>query len=174
MKFSSLNFSSMFKKEEPMQTYDWKFGTRSKNKLEGVHPDLVEVATLALSYSSVDFGITQGLRTEAEQKALLASKKSQTMKSRHLTGHAIDVAAYEGANITWNFDKYIVIAEAVRKAAIEKNVEVGWGAAWLLSLNYYNSAEEAYKAYVNQRKKENRKPFIDGTHFQLSWNNYPK
>lgn len=50
----------------------------------------------ALELSSVDFGITEGLRTQERQKQLYVESKSQTMYSRHLTGDADDVVAYVG------------------------------------------------------------------------------
>lgn len=74
----------------------FKFSSRSENNLQGVNPDLVKVTRRALEISEVDFGITEGLRSRYRQKQLVATGKSQTMNSRHLTGHAVDVVAYIG------------------------------------------------------------------------------
>ena len=41
-----------------------------------------------------DSGLTCGLRTMEEQQALVDSGASQTMKSKHLEGNAVDVVAY--------------------------------------------------------------------------------
>ncbi|STL62039.1 putative phage PS3 [Escherichia coli] len=70
--------------------------------MQGVNPDLVKVTRRALEISEVDFGITEGLRSRYRQKQLVATGKSQTMNSRHLTGHAVDVVAYIGSQVSWN------------------------------------------------------------------------
>lgn len=151
----------------------FKFGERSLRKLEGVHPDLLKVTQTALALSEVDFGITEGLRSLEKQKILYNTGKSQTMKSRHLTGHAVDVIAYVNGYTYEPFNLYTKIAESFREAAFEHDVDILWGAAWLKPLNYYDSAEEANLDYVKTRWGQNRKPFIDGPHFQLTWNQYP-
>jgi peptidoglycan L-alanyl-D-glutamate endopeptidase CwlK len=162
------------------------FGERSLRKLEGVHPDLVRVAKTALAKSSVDFGITEGVRslekhgiTEGvrsleKQKILYNTGASKTMKSRHLTGHAVDVIAYVNGYTYEPFSLYVNIAEAFRLSAIEHDVEILWGAAWLKALNYYDSAELAKSTYVKARWDQGKRPFIDGPHFQLTWKDYPQ
>lgn len=79
----------------------FKLSNRSKVKLEGVHPDMVAVVERAIELTSVDFGVTYGVRTVEEQEKLVASGRSQTMKSKHLIqdsgySHAVDVVAYDG------------------------------------------------------------------------------
>jgi peptidoglycan L-alanyl-D-glutamate endopeptidase CwlK len=151
-----------------------KFSSRSWNRLQGVHPDLVEVTNTALQLSSVDFGITQGLRTVEQQREYVRTGKSKTMKSRHLTGHAVDVIAYVNGKYTYEpFDLYTQIAEAFRAASVQHKVPVLWGAAWLRSLDTYSSASVALSDYVDTRRTEGRKPFLDGPHFQLTWKDYP-
>jgi peptidoglycan L-alanyl-D-glutamate endopeptidase CwlK len=150
------------------------FGERSLRKLEGVHPDLVRVAKTALAKSSVDFGITEGVRSLEKQKILYNTGASKTMKSRHLTGHAVDVIAYVNGYTYEPFSLYVNIAEAFRLSAIEHDVEILWGAAWLKALNYYDSAELAKSAYVKARWDQGKRPFIDGPHFQLTWKDYPQ
>ncbi len=80
----------------------FKFSSRSEKNLQGVNPDLVKVTRRALEISEVDFGITEGLRSRYRQKQLVATGKSQTMNSRHLTGHAVDVVAYIGSQCHGN------------------------------------------------------------------------
>jgi peptidoglycan L-alanyl-D-glutamate endopeptidase CwlK len=150
------------------------FGERSLRKLEGVHPDLVRVAKTALAKSSVDFGITEGVRSLEKQKILYNTGASKTMKSRHLTGHAVDVIAYVNGYTYEPFSLYVNIAEAFRLSAIEHDVEILWGAAWLKALNYYDSAELAKSTYVKARWDQGKRPFIDGPHFQLTWKDYPQ
>jgi peptidoglycan L-alanyl-D-glutamate endopeptidase CwlK len=167
-----MKLTSMFKKKkQPVSGF--KFGGRSKQKLEDVHPDLVAVFERALQLSTVDFGITCGLRTQHEQNQLRAKGKSQVKVSRHQTGHAIDVVCYVGGKVTWDFEYYGRVADAVALAAKELDVSVVWGAAWLAPLNSYEDAFEAKGTYVALRKSQGRKPFIDGPHFELNKEEYP-
>lgn len=122
-------------------TNNFKLSQRSENNLKGVKPQLVDVVRRALELSSVDFGITEGLRTQERQKQLYAEGKSQTMNSRHLTGEAVDVVAYVGGTVSWDFQLYRRIAEAFKQAAQELNTSVEWGGEW--------------------------KTLVDGPHFQL-------
>jgi peptidoglycan L-alanyl-D-glutamate endopeptidase CwlK len=178
MKFTTLQdkLTSMFgtkddapsylKGSKKTKTYEWKFGNRSEVKLVDVDADLVAVARLALTYSPVDFGITSGLRTQHEQNQLLATGKTQVRHSRHQDGMAIDVVAYVDGKVTWDLEHYITIADAFAKACKELNVKVRWGGAWSHNLDEHTGTE-AHKAYVSLRKSQNRKPFIDGPHFEI-------
>lgn len=126
----------------------FRFSQRSYNRLCGVRPELVAVASRALLLTSVDFGITEGLRTVERQRELVASGASQTMRSRHLTGHAIDVVAYVGGAVRWDWPLYEKIAAAFKQAAGDLRVPLEWGGDWA-SLK-------------------------DGPHYQLPWASYPK
>ncbi|EPF0313780.1 M15 family metallopeptidase [Enterobacter chuandaensis] len=111
-------------------TNNFKFSQRSEKNLQGVKPQLVAVVRRALELSSVDFGITEGLRTQERQKQLYAEGKSQTMNSRHLTGEAVDVVAYVGGTVSWEFPLYRKISEAFKQAAQELNTPIDWGGDW--------------------------------------------
>jgi len=113
-----------------MMTGNFKFSRRSENNLKGVKPQLVAVVRRALELSPVDFGITEGLRTQERQKQLFAEGKSQTLNSRHLTGEAVDVVAYVGGTVSWDFPLYQKISEAFKQAAQELNTPVEWGGDW--------------------------------------------
>lgn len=108
----------------------FRFGLRSQSKLLDVHPDLVSVATRALELSPVDFSITEGIRTRERQAELFAANKSKTLASRHLTGHAIDVAAVVDGNVSWHWELYEQIAAAFKQAASELNIPIEWGGDW--------------------------------------------
>jgi len=97
---------------------------RSKQRLEGVDKNLVDVVKLAIEYTKIDFGVTQGLRTPEEQKKLVESGASQTMNSKHITGKAVDLAAYIDGRLSWEHNLYDDIADAMKQAAIEKNVAI--------------------------------------------------
>lgn len=105
-------------------------GSRSRARLTGVHPDLVKVVELALTYSPHDFTITEGLRTVARQRELKAAGASQTMNSRHITGHAIDFAVLVGGKVRWDWPLYGQVAEAFKRASKELNIPIIWGGDW--------------------------------------------
>lgn len=125
----------------------FKFSDRSLKNLQGVHPLLSAVACRAIRVTDVDFVVTEGLRTVERQKQLVAAGASTTMKSRHLTGHAIDLAAFVGGQVRWDWPLYDRLNKAMQAAALDIGVVVEWGGAW--------------------------KSFKDGPHFQLSWKDYP-
>ena len=106
------------------------FGARSRARLTGVHPDLVRVVELALTYSPHDFTITEGLRSVARQRELKAAGASQTMNSRHITGHAIDFAVLVDGKVRWDWPLYGQVAVAFKRAAKELNVPITWGGDW--------------------------------------------
>ncbi len=115
---------------------------RSLDKMQGVHPDLVKVVKLAIEKTTVDFAVIEGLRTLERQKELVAAGASRTLNSRHLTGHAVDLAAMVGGEVRWDWPLYPKIATAMKAAATELNVALEWGGDW--------------------------KTFRDSPHFQLS------
>lgn len=109
---------------------EFKWSRRSLEQLKGIHPDLRKVANLALKLSEVDFIITDGLRTEAEQRELVRKKASRTMRSRHLTGHAIDFVALVNGKVRYDSVHMGRIAFAFKKAAKELAVPIEWGGDW--------------------------------------------
>lgn len=124
-----------------------KLSERDNTRLLGLHPDLVKVVHRAAELTTVDFIITEGRRTLARQRELFKAKATQTMDSRHLTGHAVDVAAKVAGQVRWDWPLYHRIAEAFKQAAEELQVALEWGGDW--------------------------KTFKDGPHYQLSWKRYP-
>lgn len=126
---------------------NFSFSERSEKNLQGVNPALIAVVRRALELSPVDFGITEGLRTMERQREMVRTGKSQTLKSRHLTGHAVDVVAYLGANISWEWKYYEQIAAAFKQAGKELGTVIEWGGDW--------------------------KTLKDGPHFQLSVKDFP-
>ena len=109
---------------------DHTFSEKSNTKLEGVDERLVQVAHLALQLSPVDFGITEGVRTLERQKELVKAGASRTLKSKHLEGKAIDVVAYVGGKVAWDWPLYEKIAKAFKQAAAELDVNIKWGGDW--------------------------------------------
>jgi len=138
-------------------------------KLEGVNEGLVAVVKDAIGITKVDFGVTFGLRTLEEQKKLYESGRSQTMKSKHLEGRAVDLVAYFGSDISWELNVYDDICDAMAEAARKNDVAIKWGAAWSEGdiREYAGTAEDAMNAYVDLRRSEGRRPFIDAPHFEM-------
>lgn len=150
-------------------------GTRSKQRLKGVHPDLVAVVHCAIQLTAIDFTVLEGLRSVERQRSLVAAGASQTMNSRHITGHAVDLGAYVHGSVQWEWTLYPSIADAMRRAAIELGTPIRWGGGWYL-LNYCTSLaaiERKVAAYVSERRAQKRKAFLDGPHFELPANRYP-
>ena len=149
--------------------------SRSLSKLEGVHESLVNIVKEAIQVSKVDFGVICGLRTKSEQAELVKKGASKTMNSRHLpqesTGksHAVDLMAYIGSRASWELNLYDDIADAMAQASKEHNVPIKWGAAWSIgNIAQWNSGMEgAMNSYIDLRRSEGKRPFIDGPHFEL-------
>jgi len=148
----------------------FKLSKRSLSKLEGVKPELVKVVQSAIEITSVDFGVIQGLRTIQEQRELVAKGASQTMKSKHLTGEAVDLMAYIGGRGSWELSVYDNIADAMKLAAQEEGVSIRWGAAWQINdiREWDGTMQDAMDAYIDLRRSQGRRPFIDGPHFELT------
>ena len=89
----------------------FKLGARSISNLRGVHPDLVAVVKRAITITEIDFTVTEGLRTKERQAQLVKAGASKTMNSRHITGHAVDVAAWVDG-VRWDWGLYAKIAVA--------------------------------------------------------------
>ena len=126
----------------------FQLDARSLQRLQGVHPDLAKVIHRAAALSPIEFRVIEGLRTEKRQRELVASGASKTMNSRHLTGHAVDLAPYVGGTMRWDWPLYHKLAPAVKQAAAEVGVPIEWGGDW--------------------------RTFKDGPHFQLPFAGYPK
>ena len=123
-----------------------KYSQRSLNNLKGIHPDLRRVIDRALQESPLDFVVIEGLRTRARQIELVQSGASQTMNSRHLTGHAVDLLPIGPNGPAFDWPLYDRLGPAVKAAADKEGVSLVWGGDW--------------------------KSFRDGPHFELDRNRY--
>lgn len=125
----------------------YAFGSRSLQRLEGIHPDLRRVMDRAIATTDLDFTVLEGLRSLERQKKLVASGASKTLKSRHLTGHAVDIAPLIEGKVSWDWPLYHKLAKVVKAAAAHEGVKIEWGGDW--------------------------RSFKDGPHWQLPWRDYP-
>ena len=135
----------------------FRLGSVSLRRLRGVHPDLIRVVALGLEYSPYDFTVTEGLRELERQRQLVAKGFSKTLHSKHLVqpdgyGHAVDVMAVgdldkdgdadaQDKALTWKPELYRDIANAMKRAASELEIQIRWGGDF--------------------------KSFFDGPHFEL-------
>lgn len=103
---------------------------RSLSRLRGVDPRLVAVVHRAIELTPIDFIVTEGLRTRERQRELVNAGASRTMNSRHITGDAVDVAAYVAGEVRWDWPLYPKIASAFKAAALELNTPITWGGDW--------------------------------------------
>lgn len=125
----------------------YQLGSRSLRRLVGVHPDLRAVIEHAITITDLDFSVLEGLRSLSRQRELLAAGATRTLRSRHLTGHAVDVAPYVGGRVRWDWPLYHRLAPQIMQAAADVGVPVEWGGHW--------------------------RKFRDGPHWQLPWDRYP-
>ena len=123
-------------------------GQRSLSRLEGVHPDLVRVVKKAAVLSDLDFTVLEGIRSVERQKQLVSQGASRTMNSRHITGHAVDLAPMIAGEVRWDWPLYHKLAKIVKSAAADEKVPLQWGGDW--------------------------RAFKDGPHWELPWKFYPK
>ena len=108
----------------------FRLSARSRARLSGVHPALIAVVERAIARTSVDFMIVEGLRTPERQAVLVRAGASRTLKSRHLTGHAVDVAALVDGQVRWDWPLYGRIAQAFKAAALDLKTPLIWGGDW--------------------------------------------
>lgn len=157
----------------------FKFGPKSLKELEGVHPKLVGFAHRTLHYSPIDIGVHDGLRTEEEQREYLRTGVSTTMNSKHLRqsdgfSHAIDLVPFVNWKLRWEWPLIFQIVSAAHRAAVEERVGLIWGGAWDLRFpsDYGNGSaqliQQRVDGYVARRKKQGKRAFIDGPHFELA------
>ena len=167
----------------------FKLSRRSLDRLEGIDERLQSVVKMAITLSKTDFGVVQGMRTIEQQKELVAKGASKTMKSKHLEGKAFDIMAFVNGRASWELNLYDEIADAMKSGAEAVGVKVRWGAAWNISdigawkgtehtfqpkntqaeitKEYSSTMEDAMNYYVDIRRDQGRRPFIDAPHFEL-------
>lgn len=126
---------------------------RSINRLQGVHPALVAVVRAAIAISKSDFTVVEGVRTLEKQREYFLAGKSRTMKSKHLTGHAVDLMPYgdfdgdgdmEGS---WELKHFYPLNDAMQQAAASLGIKITWGGSWA--------------------------NFVDAPHFEIKPEDYP-
>lgn len=119
-----------------MNTGDASKDAASRKRLAEVQEPLRRVMNeVAKDYRDPLFTITEGMRTLDRQRELVAMGASQTLKSRHLTGHAVDVAIWLKTEdnqlvLRWDWPLYVNFAQLVMEKAKALAVPVVWGGGW--------------------------------------------
>lgn len=135
---------------------DFYLGDRSIERLQGVHPHLIDVVKHAIILTKVDFTVVEGVRSHDRQAHLVANKTSRTMNSRHLTGHAVDLAPLIDGVIPWEkIETFKYLAKVMFRAAHVCGHVIEWG------------------GHFGEIKEGEWEAFFDGPHFQLPWDFYP-
>lgn len=149
---------------------NFRLSKRSLARLNDVNEHLEYCVFHAIKYTHVDFGVTCGLRTDDEQLRLVEKGASQTISSKHLTGLAVDLVAYIDHRVSWELSLYDEIADAMRAAAIEIGLGLRWGAAWQIPdiREWENPMGDAMMDYINLRRSQGLRPFIDAPHFEIT------
>jgi len=131
--FSLFWVTNSFSHDGGSFSHDGGFSEQSEKHLSEIHIELYEVVFLARLLSEVPFEITDGLRTIEEQRYYYETGKSRTMKSKHLTGHAVDVVPIP---VRWDREAFLPIAEAMFKAADMLDTPIVWGGNWRTFKDY--------------------------------------
>ena len=130
----------------------YNLSKKSRDRLAGVHPDLIKVVERAIEITEIDFAVLEGVRSKTRQEHLVKAGASQTLNSRHIPGRdglakAVDLGAWVDGQVDWSWPLYHKIAKAMKTAAQELGVPIEWGGDW--------------------------RTFKDGPHFQLPKKDYP-
>lgn len=80
----------------------YKLGKKSKANLVGVYPPLAAVVMEAIKISKSDFTVFEGVRSSKRQLALYRRGRSQTLKSYHLNGLAVDLVPWIRGKAAWD------------------------------------------------------------------------
>lgn len=120
---------------------------RSLQRLDQAHPDLKRLMIEAAKRCPVDFEIGEVKRSKARQEQLVKAGASQTMRSRHLTGHAADIVCTVEGKVRWDWPLYARAAAHIKGVAETLRIPIVWGGDW--------------------------KTLRDGPHFELDRKAYP-
>lgn len=124
-----------------------RFTQAEQKVLLGLHPDLQSVLRQFAREYELPFRLLEGRRTLQRQRILFQRGATKTMNSRHLTGHAFDLAPMVGRAVSWHWPHYYPLALEMKRAAKIVGVPLVWGGDW--------------------------STFKDGPHWELPWSSHP-
>lgn len=162
----------------------FKLGLKSRFRLRGVHDDLVRVVERAVTLAEVDPTVLEGVRTPERQEKLFKAGASRTLKSRHLSGHAVDLGVLVDGKISWSWVLYLRLAPAMIMASRDLNVPLTWGGVWDRTTDQLDehNLEGEIAAYTKRWHLANpfkgegmgpQGPLLDGPHWELPRSTHP-
>lgn len=152
----------------------YHLGKKSESVLSTVHPDLCTVVRRAIELTEQDFAAWAGLRSLEQQKEYVKRKVSTTLRSRHLTGHAVDLVAWHEGAPSWREDLLFEVAEAMREACIQTKIPLKWGGCWDREVqNLDPGMRYEVEEYRKRRRQLRKRVFIDLPHWELVRRVYP-
>lgn len=147
------------------------FSDSDRAILDQVHAQLAIVVYLAAEKSPIKINVIEGVRSERRQAELVRTGASKTMHSRHLTGHAVDLAPMIDGHVRWDWPLFYPIAAAMRHAAIKLAVPIRWGGVWDRELSDLpdtaDAIQDAQSDYVSRERLAGHRVFLDGPHFEI-------
>ena len=102
----------------------------SKKRLEGVDERLKAIVIECAVRCSYPFNVSEGLRTEEQQREYVRLGKSRTMKSKHLTGKAVDLYPLSMDRKVVDWSRFEELADLMFQVASDQGVEIVWGGHW--------------------------------------------
>ena len=128
---------------------------RSLKRLEGVHPDMIELVKRASIYEP-RFTVLEGLRSLKTQKGYVKKGVSKTMDSFHLYGLAVDLALVEDGKINWKanssgWQDIRVAMERAEKDMGRRIFDTGTRLKWTWSRDLPHYQLTKYGKYNNPR-----------------------
>lgn len=151
----------------------FKLSQKSLERLDGVDERLVNVCLRAIQLTTIDFGVTSGIRTAEEQHELYKRGASQCdgykKLSYHQTGKAVDLMGWFQGRPTWEMKFYDDIGDAMIAAAKELDVPLRWGCAWHIkdARQFNGTCQQMMDEYIDIRRAANKRPFLDGPHWEI-------
>jgi len=125
-----------------------RFGKQSKANLKGVDKRIIKVLDEVIQH--FDFTVLEGKRTIKRQEQLLEQGATKTMKSKHITGMAVDLMPYP-VDFS-NSERICYFAGFIMGEALKHGYKFRWGRDW-------NSDWLV--------KNENISTFLDYVHFEI-------
>lgn len=153
-------------------TYD----TRNRQNLDKLAPNTKKAAYGFYQYcldNKIDILVYETSRTIEQQKKYVSEGKSQTLRSYHLVGQALDFVPVKGKEANWKGYKDAKIQKAVQYA---KSIGFEWGGDWT-SLVDSPHLQFNYKGYGTDKVLDDKSQKKDGKQYRVqtgTWTNTPK
>ena len=136
----------------------FNLSARSVQRLEGVHPHLVDVVKLAIQRTAVDFTVVEGWAAEPARACRQGSQPDPEQSAPGEPdgyGRAVDLAPLVGGAIPWdNWEVFRQQADVVKACAAELGTLVEWGGDWKTRTGRISSCRAAGRRRHDRRRRE--------------------